>query len=85
MPEYIERPIYLDRIMPYVQKDIIKIIVGQRRVGKSYLLFQLMDRIAALDPDGQQIYINKELHEFADLRKADDLLAYVAAHRKPFY
>lgn len=82
-PEYIERPIYLDRIMPYVQKDIIKIIVGQRRVGKSYLLFQLMDRIAALDPDGQQIYINKELHEFADLRKADDLLAYVAAQRKP--
>ena len=83
IPEYIERPIYLDRIMPYVQKDIIKIIVGQRRVGKSYLLFQLMDRIAALDPDGQQIYINKELHEFADLRKADDLLAYVAAQRKP--
>ncbi|WP_319523197.1 ATP-binding protein [uncultured Desulfosarcina sp.] len=83
IPEYIERPIYLDRIMPYVQKDIIKIIVGQRRVGKSYLLFQLMDRIAALDPDGQQIYINKELHEFADLRKADDLLAYIAAQRKP--
>jgi uncharacterized protein len=83
IPEYIERPIYLDRMMPYVQKDIIKIIVGQRRVGKSYLLFQLMDRIAALDPDGQQIYINKELHEFADLRKADDLLAYVAAQRKP--
>ncbi|MCB2147449.1 MAG: ATP-binding protein [Deltaproteobacteria bacterium] len=83
IPEYIERPIYLDRIMPYVQKDIIKIIVGQRRVGKSYLLFQLMDRIAELDPDGQQIYINKELHEFAELRTADDLIAYVAAHRQP--
>ena len=81
-PDYIERPLYLDRIMPYVQKDIIKIIVGQRRVGKSYLLFQLMDRISALDPHGQQIYINKELHEFADLRRAEDLLDYVAARHR---
>ena len=82
-PDYIERPLYLDRILPYVQKDIIKIIVGQRRVGKSYMLFQLMDRISVLDPEGQQIYINKELHEFAALQQADDLLEYIAAHRKP--
>ena len=83
IPEYIERPIYLDRIMPYVQKDIIKILVGQRRVGKSYLLFQLMDKIAKLDPECQQIYINKELHEFSDIRNAEDLLAYIEAHRLP--
>ncbi len=83
IPDYIERPIYLDRVMPYVQKDIIKIFVGQRRVGKSYMLFQLMDRISALDPDGQQIYINKELNEFVDIRQADDLLKYIAAHRRP--
>jgi len=83
IPDYIERPLYLDRIMPYVQKDIIKIFVGQRRVGKSYMLFQLMDRISAIDPDGQQIYINKELHEFAALRLAEDLLEYVAAHHQP--
>lgn len=82
-PAYIERPLYLDRIMPYTRKDIIKVIVGQRRVGKSYLLYQLMGRLADLDPGGQQIYINKELHEFADLRGADDLLAYVAGHRRP--
>lgn len=82
IPDYIERPFYIDRILPYVQKDIIKIIVGQRRVGKSYMLFQLMDRISALDPAGQQIYINKELHEFTDLRRAEDLLEYVAAHRR---
>jgi uncharacterized protein len=83
IPEYIERPLYLDRVMPYVQKNIIKIFVGQRRVGKSYMLFQLMDRISALEPDAQQIYINKELHEFADIRKAEDLFGYIAAHRKP--
>lgn len=83
IPEYIERPIYLDRIMPYVRKDIMKILVGQRRVGKSYLLFQLMERIAAQDPDSQQIYINKELHEFAALRRAEDLIEYVTALRQP--
>jgi uncharacterized protein len=83
IPDYIERPLYLDRIMPYVQKDIIKIFIGQRRVGKSYMLYQLMDRVSAIDPDGQQIYINKELHEFAALQKADDLLEYVAAHHRP--
>ncbi len=81
-PEYIERPLYLDRILPYVQKDIIKIIVGQRGVGKSYMLFQLMDRISALDPEGQQIYINKELHEYSALQQADDLLEYIAAYRQ---
>ena len=81
IPEYIERPLYIDKMMPYMQKDIMKIIVGQRRVGKSYLLFQLMDRISALNPHTQQVYINKELHEFAALRQADDLLAYVDALR----
>ena len=81
-PEYIERPLYLQRIMPFVQQDIMKILVGQRRVGKSYMLFQLMDRISALDPNGQQIYINKELHEFADLRSSKDLLEYIESHRK---
>jgi predicted AAA+ superfamily ATPase len=82
IPEYIERPLYLNRIMPYVQKDIMKIMVGQRRVGKSYMLFQLMDRISAMDPDGQQIYINKELHEFAALRRSEDLLEYIDARRQ---
>ena len=83
IPEYIERPFYIDRVMPYARKDIIKILVGQRRVGKSYLLFQLMDKLSALDPKVQQIYINKELHEFADIRNAEDLLAYIAARRRP--
>lgn len=83
IPDYIPRPLYLDRIMPYVRKDIMKIIVGQRRVGKSYMLYQLMDLISKLDPRAQQIYINKELHEFADIRRADDLLEYIATNRRP--
>jgi len=68
--------------MPFVGKDIMKIMVGQRRVGKSYLLYQLMDRISSLDPQGQQVYINKELHEFAAIRTAEDLITYVNSYRQ---
>ncbi len=32
--EYIDRPIYTERIKPFIGKDIIKILVGQRRIGK---------------------------------------------------
>ena len=83
IPKYIERPAYMDRIMPYVRKGIMKILVGQRRVGKSYMLFQLMDRLSVLHPEDQQIYINKELHEFTDIRNARDLLEYIASRRNP--
>ncbi len=83
IPQYIERPLYLNKILPYVQKEIMKILVGQRRVGKSYMLFQLMDRIAALDPKGQQIYVNKELHEFSQIRRAEDLLDHIERRRLP--
>jgi len=43
--KYIKRKYYLEKINPFIDKGIIKVIVGQRRVGKSYLLFQLMDVI----------------------------------------
>ena len=32
--DYIDRPIYTERIKPFIGKDIIKILVGQRRIGK---------------------------------------------------
>ena len=79
----IERPVYLDRLRPLIGTELIKVLVGQRRVGKSYLLLQLMEQIATADPGGQILFVNKELHEFADIRTADDLLHHVAAERRP--
>ena len=75
--EYIPRQHYLERIKPYINKDIIKVITGQRRVGKSYLLFQIMDVVVASDPKAQIIYINKELYEFDFIDNYDALLAYI--------
>lgn len=43
--QYIERPVYTERIKPFLGKYIIKILIGQRRVGKSYIMYQLMDYI----------------------------------------
>ncbi|OQY02191.1 MAG: ATPase [Desulfobacteraceae bacterium 4572_123] len=75
--EYITRQHYLDRVRPYIGKDIIKVITGQRRVGKSYLLFQIMDVITASDPGAQIIYINKELYEFDFIDNYRALLEYI--------
>lgn len=77
IPPYIARESYMNKLEPFIAKSIIKVITGQRRVGKSYLLFQIMDSLKKINPGVNIIYINKEDLNFADLRNADDLNAYV--------
>ena len=77
MIEYIERPLYIDRLKPFIGKSLIKVLIGQRRVGKSYLLMQLRDLIKKQSPDTQIIYINKEQHEFSKIKNSDDLFLYL--------
>lgn len=73
----IHRPHYINRVIPYIGKKLIKVFSGQRRVGKSYLLFQLMDYLRKEDLDAHIIYINMEDLQFSQLRRADDLNRYV--------
>ena len=76
--DFIKRTYYLDRIRPFMNKDVIKVLVGQRRVGKSYLLFQIMDELVKQGfKKGNILYINKELHEFDAIRDYRDLLQHV--------
>lgn len=75
--KYIKRALYLEKIRPFIDKDIIKVIVGQRRVGKSYLLFQIMDEIKAKHKTANIIYINKELSEFDAIKTHRDLLDHI--------
>ncbi|NGF56542.1 ATP-binding protein [Parapedobacter sp. SGR-10] len=77
----IPRPLYLDRIVPFVGKSVIKVLTGQRRVGKSYLLFQLMRLIRERDKDAAIIYINKEDLSFASIKTAVDLNDYVLENK----
>lgn len=46
--KYIKRPLYTERIRPFIGKQLIKVLTGQRRVGKSFILIQLMDEINIL-------------------------------------
>lgn len=76
-PKIIARPSYLERIKPYMKRNLIKVLTGQRRVGKSYLLFQLMTYILKEDPDANIIYINKEDLQFDAIENARDLNEYI--------
>ena len=79
--EYVSRPEYIERIKPFIGKDLIKVLVGQRRVGKSYLLYQLMDEIRKMHPKASVIYINKEDYAFRDVRTWNDLYEYIKKER----
>ncbi|MGV3763851.1 ATP-binding protein [Parapedobacter sp.] len=76
----IPRDHYLQQVLPFVGKNLIKVLTGQRRVGKSYLLFQLMRHILQQEPSASVIYINKEDLRFDAIRNANDLNDYVTAH-----
>ncbi len=82
MTEYIERPLYIDRLKPFIGKSLIKVLIGQRRVGKSYLLMQVRDLIKKQSPDTQIIYINKEQHEFSKIKNSEDLFLYLKENVK---
>ncbi|MCM4155371.1 ATPase [Gramella sp. AN32] len=72
---------YLEKIRPFMDQKIIKVITGQRRVGKSYLLFQLIRLIQEREPAANIIYINKEDLEFSFIKTAEDLNKYVLANK----
>ncbi len=71
------RPKYIQKIKPYINKHIIKVLVGERRVGKTYLLRLLMDEIKTVNPRANIIYIDKEAPEFAQITTGKQLFDYV--------
>jgi len=75
--KYIPRNYYLQSIKPYINTNIIKVIVGQRRVGKSYFLYQVIDEIKKINKGANIIYINKELYEFDKIKDYHDLKDYI--------
>ena len=74
--ETIIRQNYIDKIEKYLGKEIIVVIVGQRRVGKSYMLRQLLE-LKSKDPANNIIYIDKEKRQFDAIQTYQDLNAYI--------
>ncbi|MEM1408893.1 MAG: AAA family ATPase [Bacteroidota bacterium] len=69
---YIARDLYFQRVVPYIGKALVKVYTGQRRVGKSNLLFQSIDEIKKRSPQKQTIFIDKEDYAFDKIRDYDD-------------
>lgn len=80
-PHTISRPIYLNIVEPFIGKNLIKVFTGQRRVGKSYLMYQIIDLIRNRDANANIIYINKEDLAFRKIRNAEELNDYVVKHK----
>jgi hypothetical protein len=80
--KYIPRPLYFNKIEPFIGSGLIKVLTGQRRVGKSYVLLQVMDEIRQRDKEANIIYINKENYRFDSMRTHSDLMAYLDSERK---
>ena len=68
---------YISKIKPFMQKPLIKVLTGQRRVGKSYLLLQIIGHIQQEEKKANIIYINKEELSFDFIRNATDLNDYI--------
>lgn len=73
------RQAYIDKIEKYLGKETIIILVGQRRVGKSYMMKTVRDQKAS-NPDNNIIYIDKEKREFDSIRNYQDLNQYIDEH-----
>jgi len=73
---------YLDQIRPFIGTDVIKVITGIRRCGKSVLMEQIRDEILAMSPKTKVIYVDLEDKANAHFLKEGALFAYLEAELK---
>lgn len=74
----LRREKYLQQIRTYINKPLIKVLLGQRRVGKSFLLQMIADELSASGV--QVIYIDKENYEFDAIIDYRSLNDYIIAN-----
>ena len=74
----ITREIYLKQIRPFYHMELIKVITGIRRCGKSVLLMQIMQELISEGTKGNHIvYINFEDYDYSFIRTGTDLHEYI--------
>jgi len=65
---------YLKMIRPYYEADLIKVITGVRRAGKSVILESIRDELCASGiAEDHMVYINLEDFDYEGIRTATDL------------
>lgn len=74
----LKREMYLSRIRGFYDSDLIKILVGIRRCGKSVILKQIMNELKEKEIDNEHIiYVNFELIEYEELQDYKELNKYI--------
>ncbi|WP_071058194.1 ATP-binding protein [Pelistega sp. MC2] len=74
----ISRPNYLQQLIPFINKPVIKVITGIRRSGKSTVIKLLQAELIAQGIRNEQIiYINLESFAFNEFKTADKLYVLV--------
>ncbi len=73
----INRPLYIDRILKLIDKDVMLFLIGQRRVGKSYLLRLMHEWIHNNIENANVVYINKEYEISDEIENHRQLYQYV--------
>ena len=75
--DYIIRKKYLNKIKLFINKPVIKILTGMRRVGKSTLLHIIKDEILKDVANENKIYINFEATNLLYINNANSLLKHL--------
>lgn len=79
--ELVSRPNYYSKVEKFLGKSILIVLTGQRRVGKSYVMRELVQRKQT--EDANVIYIDKEKAAFDFIANYKDLVAYIDEKRVP--
>lgn len=67
---------YIDQIEKYLGRDYIIVLVGQRRVGKSYTL-KMIRNLKEKDANNNIIFVDKEKEQFDFIKNYQDLNEYI--------
>lgn len=79
----VSREQILTRIRPFYNSELIKVLIGLRRSGKSVLLRQIMEELQENGVEESQIiYINFEDFQYSFITDAGQLYQYVCDRRK---
>ena len=73
----IKRDLYLSQIRKYYELDLIKVLTGVRRSGKSIILKQIIEELKAKTDDEHIIYMNFEDFEFEEIDTAKKLHEFI--------
>lgn len=77
--EIISRKHYAEKVDSWIGKGNIIVLVGQRRVGKSFVLKDFIQRHSG-DSDANIIYVDKEKRKFGFIKNHEDLGQYIDEH-----